>query len=272
MVEAVYQAQAPDRSRGHSATPTSSVSSDIAVDPPRIPVHLGTTDASSASYFRAVVQLSIISQSILTSLYSAGAMIRSSSDIQQDIAVLGQRLEQWLSSLPAEFKPQELSREPDTRFGRERMLLRFQLCSAEILLTRPCLVARQQTWKEANDVDFSKRTANRCVEAAKTIVAFLPDEPCPGLYEQGPWWCIVHHMMQAISVFLLALSYPSSTSQDVTTMLHCVRKTIRWLQTMNGIVAERAHGVAFNCFQEVARRYAVDISDLWNRTVEGPEV
>jgi hypothetical protein len=268
----VYHTQAANRSREHSTTPAFSVSSNIMADSPLSPVHFGTTDANSASYFRAVVQLSIISQSILTSLYSAGTMIRASNDIQQDVVLLGQRLDQWLSSLPEEFKPQELSREPDTKFGRERMLLRFQLCSARILLTRPCLVARQQPRKETNDMGFSKRIADSCVEAAKTIVAFFPDEPCPGLYEQGPWWCIVHHMMQAISVFLLALSHPSSNSQDATTMIHCVRKTIRWLQTMNGVVAERAHRVAFNCFQEVARLYVVDVSDLWNRTVEGPNV
>jgi hypothetical protein len=260
--------QAADRSKQHSAAPTFSVSSNIAADPPLIPLDVEMANANSASYFRAVVQLAIISQNILTSIYSAGTMIRSSGDIQQDITLLGQRLDQWHASLPADSRPREQARGADMKYGRERILLRFQYCSARILLTRPCLTLRQQPWKEANDASFSRRMADGCVEAAMTIVASLPDEPCPGLYEQGPWWCIVHHMMQAISVFLLALSNPSSTSQDVTTMLRCVRKTIRWLQTMRGIVAQRAHRVAVNSFQEVARRYAVDMSDLWYRVTE----
>jgi hypothetical protein len=272
-VEATYRMQTANASTQHSATPTFNGSHTPSVDPPLIPLGPGRTDAHSGSYFRAVVQLSIICQNILTSLYSAGTMVTPQSDTKQDMALLSKRLDQWLSSLPAEF--QEPSRGPNSRFERMRMLLRFQLCSARILLTRPCLAERRQPWKEASDVGFSKRMADSCVEAAKTIVASLPDEPCPGLYEQGPWWCIVHHMMQAISVFLLALSIPSSTSQDVTTMIHCVRKTIRWLQTMTGPVAKRAHRVAFNCFQKVARLYGVDVSDLWNRidrAAEGPVV
>ena len=34
---------------------------------------------------------------------------------------------------------------------------------------------------------------------------------------------------------------------------------------MPGPVAARAHRVAFNCFERVARQYAVDVSDLWDR-------
>jgi len=192
-------------------------------------------------------------------------MIRSPDDIQRDIALLNQRLDQWVSSLPSEFRLYEPSREPTDAFGRERMLLRFQLCSAQILLTRPCLTVRRP-WKDTTNVSFSRRMADNCVGAARTIVASLPEESHTHLYEQTPWWCLIHHMMQAISVFLLALSHPSSTSYDTTMMIHCVRKTIRWLQRMKGPVAERAHRVAFNCFESVARRHAVDISDLWNRT------
>jgi hypothetical protein len=32
------------------------------------------------------------------------------------------------------------------KYGRERMLLPFQFCSARILLTRPCLTVRRQPW------------------------------------------------------------------------------------------------------------------------------
>ncbi|KAF1829453.1 hypothetical protein BDW02DRAFT_509885 [Decorospora gaudefroyi] len=269
-VEAAYRIHAANVSMSHSISPTSSVSFNVGANPPLTPVGLGTKGAKSASYFRAVVQLSIISQSILTSLYSAGTMIRSAVEIQQDTALLSQRLDEWVSSLPAEFRLEVPCWDPNNLFARERTLLRFQLCSARILLTRPCLTVRRQPWKEASDASFSRRMADSCIEAAKTIVASLPDEPCPGLCEEGPWWCIVHHMMQSISVFLLALSYPFSTSEDVTRMVQCVRKIIRWLQVMKGPVAERAHRVALNCFQTVARRYSIDVSDLWGRATEAP--
>ena len=248
-----------------SDSPTLSASSNIAANPPHMAIGSRTTDANSGSYFRAVVQLSIISQNILTSLYSAGTMIRSPSEIQQDTSLLGQRLDQWSSSLPPEFRSHEGLREPHDMFVRERMLLRFQLCTARILLTRPCLNARRQPWKDAGDAGFSRRMADSCIEAAKTIVASLPDEYNPQVYEQCPWWCLVHHMMQAISVCLLGLSYPTSTSCEPTMMIRCIRKVIRWLQAMKGPVAERAHRVAITCFEDLARRYDVDISDLWKR-------
>ncbi|KAA8619196.1 fungal specific transcription factor domain containing protein [Pyrenophora tritici-repentis] len=262
-LEPAYRMHAGIPATLHS--PAFPLSPNLAANPSHTAIGPGTTDISSVSYFRAVVQLSIITQSVLTSLYSAGTMIRSSDDIQRDIALLDQRLDQWARSLPPEFRLYEAPREPDA-FGRERMLLRFQLCSAQILLTRPCLTVRRQPWKDGNDISFSKRMADNCVGAARTIVASLPEESYTQLYEQSPWWCLIHHMMQAISVFLLALSHPNSTSFDTTMMIHCIRKTIRWLQRMKGSVAERAHRVAFNCFESVARRHAVDISDLWNRT------
>ncbi len=248
-----------------SNSPTFSVSSNIAANPPLMPVGSRTTDANPSSYFRAVIQLSIISQNILTSLYSAGTMIRSPNDIQQDTYLLSQRLDQWASSLPPEFRSHESSREPHDVSARERMLLRFQLCSARILLTRPCLTARRQPWRDANDASFSRRMSNSCIEAARTMVASLPDEYSPRLYEQCPWWCLVHHMMRAISVCLLGLSYPASTSCEPTMMINCIRKAVHWLQMMKGPVAERAHRVAIGCFESLARQYEVDISDLSNR-------
>ena len=248
-----------------SDSPTFSASSNIAANPPHMAIGSRATDVNSGSYFRAVVQLSIISQNILTSLYSAGTMIRSPSEIQQDTHLLSQRLDQWSSSLPPEFRSHEGLREPHDVFARERVLLRFQLCTARILLTRPCLTARRQPWKDAGDANFSRRMADSCIEAARTIVASLPEEYNPQMYEQCPWWCLVHHMMQAISVCLLGLSYPTSTSCEPKMMIHCTRKAIRWLQMMKGPVAERAHRVAIGCFEDLARRYDVDISNLWKR-------
>jgi hypothetical protein len=109
-VQAAYHMQAADRSKQHSSAPTFSVSSNIAADPPLIPLDVEKADANSASYFGAVVQLAIISQKILTSIYSAGTMIRSSGDIQQDTTLLGQRLDHWHASLPADFRLREQAR------------------------------------------------------------------------------------------------------------------------------------------------------------------
>jgi hypothetical protein len=241
------------------------ISSNVGANSPMTPQSFAAADTSSGAYFKAGVQLSIITQNILTSLYSAGTMIRSPSDVQQDTTFLSQRLDQWFSSLPLELKPYGDTRDPSDGFSRERVLLKFQFCSARILLTRPCLAARRQPRKDAQDASFARNMADGCIEAAKIIVGSLPDDFSSRIYEDLPWWCLVHHMMQAVSVFLLGLSYPSSSSCEASIMIHHVRKTICWLQRMQGPVAARAHRIAFNCFEKVARQYAVDVSDLWDR-------
>jgi len=241
------------------------VSSNVAANRPVTPQGFAKPNTGPGLYFRAGVQLSIITQNILTSLYSAGTMIRSPSDVQQDSTFLRQRLDQWVSSLPLELRPHGDGRGPSDGFSRERVLLKFQFCSARILLTRPFLAARRQPWKDLHDASFSRNMADGCIEAARVIVASLPDDFSSRIHEDLPWWCLVHHMMQAVSVFLLGLSYPSSTSCEASVMIHQVRKAISWLQRMQGPVAARAHRIAFNCFERVARQYGVDVSDLWDR-------
>ena len=95
-------------------------------------------------------------------------------------------------------------------------------------------------------------------------VDFLPNEPYPRfIYDYGPWWCIVHQMMQAVSVFLFGLSYPSSTSQDNVLLTQYVRKVIRWLRAMHDPVAERAYCVAVSSFKSVSMQHSVDVSAMW---------
>lgn len=109
---------------------------------------------------------------------------------------------------------------------------------------------------------FNRRLANICIEAAKTVTNLLPDQPVPlFIYEKGPWWSIVHHLMQAVSVFLLALLYSSSTSQDSIVLLHYAKELVRWLRAMQDPLAERAYQMAFSTFKAVARHLSIDISD-----------
>lgn len=234
-------------------------------DSPRTPVGMGTTEANSGSYFKAAVQLSIVTQNILTSLYSSSTMIKSAEENQQEMAQLSQRLDQWMLSLPKEFNFQAPVSGNRMAFSRERMLLGFQLCSARMLLGRPCLNAKRPTWQEGSEASFAMRMGNNCIEAAKTLMDFLPNEPTAHfVYDQGPWWCIVHHMMQAVSVFLLGLSYPAATSQDSTLLVQYVKKAVRWLQAMQDPVAERAYHIAMSSLETVSKRHPiVDVSDLW---------
>lgn len=267
------QAEAAFRKRLGSTPGFSSTSrswSSGPIDPPRTPVGLGTTEANSGSYFKAAVQLSIITQSIITSLYTASTATRTTSEKQHEMVQLSQSLEQWVLALPRELNFQDPGNGASVVFSRERVLLGIQLCSARMLLGRPYLNARRQAWRDGSEASFARRMGDGCIEAAKTVVDFLPEEPnAQFIYDQGPWWCIVHHMMQAVSVFLLGVSYPPSTSQDSVLLMHYVEKLIRWLSVMQDPVAERAYRIAISTFEAVSRRNTLSVGGLWKADAAG---
>ncbi|KAJ4318077.1 hypothetical protein N0V94_004602 [Neodidymelliopsis sp. IMI 364377] len=76
------------RMRKGSAISTSQYWLNGALDPPHTPTGLGSTEANSGSYFKAAIQLSVITHSIVTSLYSATTVTKSASEILQEMLVL----------------------------------------------------------------------------------------------------------------------------------------------------------------------------------------
>jgi len=260
-VEAAYRMRRGSTTMLYAASPPFSASPNNGFD---MAGCAGATEPNSGSFFRAGVELSVITQQILISLYSVGTSLRTANEVQRDTRQLLQRLDQWATALPVEFNSQDPSSNLSTKFTRERMLLGFQFWSARILLTRPALAARRQPWKETKEASFSRSMADMCVEAAKTVVASLPDDPRPDwVFDQGPWWCIVHHLMQAISIFLLALSHPSSVSHEGVSMAYFVEKALRWLEAMQDPIARRAHNVALALFQNVIRQQSVESTAPW---------
>ncbi|CAI6339581.1 unnamed protein product [Periconia digitata] len=247
----------------------SSAAAFTSLDPPLTPTGIRRPEANSGSYIKATVQMGIITQSILMGLYSAATMIRPPAETQQDIIQLGRRIDHWAASLPSEYDPRidttagNLSQE----FFRERLLLGFQFYSRRILLTRPCIGGLGQAWKDNKDTNnsgFLRQMAMICLNAAKSQLNLLPDEPNPlFLLENGPWWSIVHHFMQAFAIILLALSQYSIGHQENSVLSGYAKKTIRWLRSLEDPLAERASRVAFDSFQLVANRLSLDISDLW---------
>jgi hypothetical protein len=248
-----------------STESTSQLPFDNSIDPPHTSTSANTMEANSGSYFKATVQLALITESILISLYPASTTMRAPEELQQIIHQVARRLDQWVMLLPAALNYHESPSISSQHFVRERMLLGFQLCSTRILLGRPFLMKPEQSWTDNHELSFAVHMANSCIESAKTIVNFLPDEPqLEYLYNKGPWWCIVHHMMQAISILLLGLTHPTATSHDSMSLIQYTKKVLRWLQSMPDPVAQRAYQVAFDLLGTVAKQHSLETPDLWN--------
>jgi hypothetical protein len=223
------------------------------------PFGLRPTSVNSRTYFNATIQLSAISQDILTSFYSVVSTIRSPSAVHLDIVGLNLRVDRWAMSLPRELDPSFLSASSRPTSTRERMLLTFQLCSTRMLLARPYLHDPRQLGERA-DSDLVDRIINSGIAAAKTIMNMLPDEPNPvSIYHQGPWWCIVHHIMQAISILLLGTMYASPKLQENLGLLQYVKKALRWLCSMQDPLAGHVYRLALNSFEIVATHCLPDM-------------
>ncbi|XPS72533.1 hypothetical protein M3J09_004695 [Ascochyta lentis] len=231
------------------------------------PVYVGTVarsmEADCGLYLKATAGLSTITRSILITLYSTTSAVKSAGETQQDMIRLGQRLDQWVLSLP-----QKLglcgSIRGSIRLTRERVLISFHAYSARILLTRPCIRTCGTSREEGLEPSFAERMANSCIEAAQMIVDLLPDEPSSDfIYTMGPWWCVVHHLMQAVAVLLLGLSYACVRSQKGPMLIRCVRKVGLHLRASRNPVSQRGCDVIDKMTELLTRRWSLDVAEDW---------
>ncbi|KAL1621827.1 hypothetical protein SLS54_005350 [Diplodia seriata] len=237
--------------------------------------------SSAATFFRGRVQLAVLSQKILVNLYSAATVQKSWERAQYEIHVLGEDLDRWYSGLPTEYR--FAHSEGKESYCRERILLGFSFYSTKILLTRPCLcridkrIEKQGT--QSKGLDFEH--ARECVMAARSVSDLLPDMEVPDvnwIYHHGPWWCIVHHLMQAMTVLMLELAFDvphlSDAHVDQQAILQIAKKILRWLTMMASTGNESAKSAckqARQQFKGFSPFEHIDTSDLLQMVERGSE-
>lgn len=229
---------------------------------------------NSGSYLMALVHISTIAQRAVAKLYSTKTMEQSWEQTQKNIAGLSNQLEEWSSSLPSGFR---FTQAPtDTRFRLERFTLEMHYCRVKILITRPCLgrldhpIAGQTKTSD----DFDMGMAGTCVNAAKAVANMLPDHiDTVHLYSDGPWWSVVHHFVEAITVLLVEMSHSSvQRSEYADNISPQLKKLRRWLRALkkSNEVAERGYSTTSEILQRVGHQIGVDVSDLFGEdTVSG---
>jgi hypothetical protein len=215
----------------------------------------------------ARVTVALIVQKALSKLYSPQASVDSWERIQQEIASLRSEMDQWAErAMLAGLAPSAPAEEPGPK--RKRLILSFQYHSAKLLICRPCLcrIDRRIHNQSEGSANFNQQTAEACIEAAQSLTALFPDRPdLSFIYQQCPWWCIVHNIMQAIAVFLLELSFGAiHMTHNVSEISGSVHKLVRLLLAMSASnpVAERAYKVVVNIIKSGAPRVQVDIADI----------
>jgi hypothetical protein len=240
------------------ATPNSSVST--------------SEQANSGSYLKNIIQLSKITQHAL-GFYVPGTGNQTWQGVQETIMQLTAELEIWTASLSDGLNFFKYGVFPRHRYKRERNTLDIFYHSTIILITRPCLcrLDRRIYDQRVTLSEFSQRSALTCVKSAKAIAGLLPDHPefnLAMLYEVGPWWIMVHVIMQSFVILLLEISYEliqlPHDRREITLLL---KKLVRWLRAMkvNNEMARRAYSLVMGLLRKLSETKEMKMVSLFIR-------
>ena len=250
------------RRSGVASTP-STTSSNLTTQSPEAP---RPTPASRATYFYLHTQLCRLSHMIADKLYNADTVHQSLATSQQFIIAHSERMESWRSCLPHEFDFTQA--QTDQIWIRERLNLGMSYWATVILVRRPglCLKTDSVPHESKQSKEFGRRTAAACVDAASRLLALLPDDPDPPtLYRLGPWWTILHHLIQAVSVIMLELSFRAThLPESAERILGEAKKAVNWLRAMaeNDGAAHRAWELMRQLLTRVAPKVGGSASEV----------
>lgn len=217
-------------------------------------------------YFLHMVQLTRLTQGIFHRLYSPSAVQGSWKDIQKIINELQQHLDNWYKQLPVAFDFKRKQRDKD--FYEHRLGLGFFYYGTTITINRPtlCRLERKMPGQSKESSEFNSGAAALCLEAAIDMLALIPDEPnAIGLNRVGPFWSILHWLMQACTVLMLEISFRAyHMPQEAENILDAAKKAVKWIHNMGEENPSAAKAWTF-CnvmLRDAAKKIGHDVNDL----------
>ncbi|KIW73231.1 hypothetical protein PV04_01365 [Phialophora macrospora] len=217
-------------------------------------------------YFLHLVQLTRVTQSIFHNLYNPASVKGTWSEIQAKVKDLDERLELWYSKLPPAFAFRRKQRERGSY--EYRLYLGFFYYSTKMIVHRPCLcrLDRKIPGQSSKSLEFNRNSAAACVEAAMEMLQLIPNEPnAVGLIRVGPWWNILHWLVQATTVLMLEISFRANhMPEEAEAILESCKKGIRWLHALaeDNPSAGRAWAMCYALFVEAVKKIGRDVDDL----------
>lgn len=221
---------------------------------------------NDASCFLFNVKLSILTDDVMNGLYRAGVTKQTWAHVQNKMTDFNSKLTKWVQVLPAVFDFRR--KQQDERFLRHRLNLGFAYYSTSIIINRPalCRVDRKIPGESGKAKKLNRTIAAKCVHSAKAVLDMLPNEPnTVGLYRVTPWWCLVHHLVQATTVLMLELSFRADhMPNEAEDMLAAAKKAVIWLRAMSeeNIAAHRAWKLCDNMLRKVAPKIGQTVDDI----------
>ncbi|KAJ5214893.1 hypothetical protein N7468_010572, partial [Penicillium chermesinum] len=238
-----------DRSPGPSQT--SGLGSQ---EGPSNQIKLEALTPSMTFYFLYAVDLGLLMRRAIEALYAPGATRRTWKEIENAISTFNDQADQWLSRLPAQFNFARLSINHPLALQRAR--LAFQFFTTKLVITQPCLrhLAYQPVGSPASGHQCDAM-ATVCVQTAKQMLSIFPDAfDASFLYRICPWWCILHYIVQSLTILLIELftrSHPGTI--ESLGLAKDIRRAMHWLREM--AARDSSSHQAFSVFRDILARH-----------------
>jgi hypothetical protein len=153
----------------------------------------GSNQTPSLAYSEGQVRLALITQQVLSKLYTEQRAMRSWPQIHAIISSLVTELDEWASEAQAHTSEAIAA---DMSHDVQSVVIKKQYCRMKILITRPSL-RRIERCVERGSEDFTAfdgEVAEACIQTAQEVVSLLPDDmDLKALYETEPWWTATHN-------------------------------------------------------------------------------
>ncbi|PLB39690.1 putative C6 transcription factor [Aspergillus candidus] len=186
----------------------------------------------NSHYFLYLVDLTLTVRESVDTIYAPGAARKSWREIETAIAVLNGKVDAWHSRL----SPAYHFSQGTPGLEQQRTSLAFHFYSTKILISQPCLsrLTRHGPGAETSG-SFCDTMADVCVNAATQMIELFPELPDPTwVYHVSPWWCILHFLIQPLTVLLIELLLRSKAGTvQHRAVLKQVCKVTRWLSQLS---------------------------------------
>lgn len=184
-------------------------------------------------YFLYAVDLATLQREAISLIHAPGVAHKAWSDVEASVSAIKEKTQRWLQSLPTRL--QFDNQDEPKQLHCQSISLGLQFYSSQIMICQPCLRQVSERSGKVGPVGQGVRsTAAECIDAAGKLLQLLPGAPdVVWLYDVCPWWCVVHYIMQAVTVAFTGLHVLSKLSSQTSCSLSSIRKALHWLKRLS---------------------------------------
>ncbi|KAJ5982669.1 hypothetical protein N7451_012769 [Penicillium sp. IBT 35674x] len=218
------------RSRQYFENPSHSGTSEGEDNGP-FPFPLESVKPNASLYFLCCIGLAFIERQVVDELYSPKAASLSRDELETSIIKLDALADSWLTHLPPAYNFENSP--PDLSFPRQRTSLAFRFYSIKLVILEPCLRHVSRMSAEGPCSAHCQSLAH----VAGRLLSLLPDKPdTHWLYECGPWWSVLHYLMQGSTILMAGLVGQTEHERAISDIIMGnMKKATEWLNAMSKV-------------------------------------